>query len=84
MSSLPNANKLLVQLCELIDALCDNFGTNWRQVFSFTLWPLYSVEGTPGTHGIGGWVGARAGLDMWEKRKLSHPCRESKPGWSSP
>ena len=58
--------------CEIIDDLSDNFGTNWKLVFSFTPWPLYSMEGTPGTHGIGGWVGARAGLDVWEKREISY------------
>jgi hypothetical protein len=36
-------------------------------------------ERAPGTHWIGGWVGPRAGLDAPEKRKISCPCRESKP-----
>jgi hypothetical protein len=35
----------------------------------------------PATHGIGGWVGPRAGLDGCEK---SRPHRDSIPGPSSP
>ena len=55
--------------------LIRKLGTGWRWVVSLTLRPLYS-----GTHRIGGWVGPRAGLDVW-KRKDSvahvhtvHPC----------
>jgi hypothetical protein len=33
----------------------------------------------PGTHGTGGWVGPRAGLDVYEK---SRPDRDSIPGLS--
>jgi hypothetical protein len=36
-------------------------------------------ERTSGTHWIGDWVGARAGLDA-VKRKISCLCRESNPG----
>jgi hypothetical protein len=34
---------------------------------------------TPGTHLIGGWVGPRASLDVEKYRKMSCPCRKSKP-----
>jgi hypothetical protein len=42
--------------------------------------PLYPRE-RPGTHCTGGWVGPRAGLDVWEK---SSPHQDSIPGPSSP
>jgi hypothetical protein len=32
-----------------------------------------------GTHWAGRWVNTRAGLDTVEKRKISCPCRKSKP-----
>jgi hypothetical protein len=41
---------------------------------------LYPVEGTPGTHWIGGWVGPRAGLDAEAGRKILCLCRGSNPG----
>ena len=31
---------------------------------------------TYGIHRTDGWVGPRAGLDVWEKRKTSYPCVE--------
>jgi hypothetical protein len=71
--------KLLVLFCELIGDLCDNFCTNWKRVFSFTPWPLYPMEGTPGAHGIGSWVGAKAGLDMWEKKRTLTPAVNLNP-----
>jgi hypothetical protein len=36
-------------------------------------------ESTSGTHWIGGWVGPRAGLDSWARRKILCPCRASNP-----
>jgi hypothetical protein len=42
--------------------------------------PLYPRE-IPGTHGTGGWVGPRAGLEVGEKYR---PCRDSIPGPSTP
>jgi hypothetical protein len=36
-------------------------------------------EGAPGTHWIGGWVGARAGLDAVEERKNLLPPSGIKP-----
>jgi hypothetical protein len=44
-------------------------------VVSTTPWPLYPRE-RPGTHCTGGWVGPRAGLDLYEK---SRPHRDSIP-----
>jgi hypothetical protein len=40
------------------------------------------VEGAPGTHWIGGWVGPKTGLGDVEKRDISHTCRQVNP--SSP
>jgi hypothetical protein len=53
-------------------------GRGW--VVSTTPRPLYPRE-RPGTHCTGGWVGPRAGLDVFEK---SLPYRDSIPGPSSP
>jgi hypothetical protein len=39
-------------------------------VVSFTPWPLYPLEGAPGTHWRGGWVDLRTGLDDVKKRKF--------------
>jgi hypothetical protein len=36
----------------------------------------------PPTHGIGAWAGPRAGLDDFETKKISFPCRDSNP-WPS-
>jgi hypothetical protein len=60
-----------------------DLGTRWRWVVSFTPQPLYTKEGVPGTHSIGGWMGPRAGLDT-VKRKIPNPCRDSNPRSSSP
>jgi hypothetical protein len=38
-----------------------------------------STEKVPGTHWIGGWVGARTGLDAAVKKKIPSPRRESNP-----
>jgi hypothetical protein len=38
----------------------------------------------PGTHWIWGWVGSRAGLDVWEKRRISCSCRDWNPRSPSP
>jgi hypothetical protein len=37
-------------------------------------------ETAPGTHWIGGWVGASVGLHAVEESKISCSCRESNPG----
>jgi hypothetical protein len=37
-------------------------------------------ERASGTHWIGGWVDPTTGLDAVEKRRISFPCQESKPG----
>jgi hypothetical protein len=37
---------------------------------SFTLRPFYPPERAPGTHGIGGWMGPRIGLDYVDERKF--------------
>jgi len=36
------------------------------------------------TYRIGNWVGPGAGMDVVQTRKNSLPCRDSKPGPSSP
>jgi hypothetical protein len=41
-------------------------GARRRWVVSTTPRPLYPQK-RPGTHCTGGWVGPRAGLDVWEK-----------------
>ena len=38
-------------------------------------WLLYPQRNVVGTHGIGGWVGNRVGLDVLETT-VSYPCRE--------
>jgi hypothetical protein len=38
------------------------------------------AENAPSAHLIRDWVGPRAGLDATEKKKMTCPCRESKPG----
>jgi hypothetical protein len=69
-----------------IDPIFLDLGISWRWLFSFTPQPLYLREKARGTHSIGGWVGARAGLDNMEEwkfltlpglelRPLGHPAR---------
>jgi len=36
-------------------------------------------EGVSGTHWIGDWMGARAGLDVVTKTNIPFPCRETNP-----
>lgn len=43
-----------------------NFGTGWKCVLKFTP--------HPGTHGIGGTVGPKAGLDAMEREKSLAPA----------
>jgi len=45
---------------------------------------LTSGERAPGAHWIGGWVDARAGLDMMVKRRILSPCRDPNSWSSSP
>jgi len=40
-------------------------------------------ERTPGIHSVGEWVGARACMDISEKKKISCPCQEQNTGPSS-
>jgi len=42
------------------------------------------LENIPDTHLVGGWVGARAGLDAVAKIRKSFPLREFEPRSSSP
>jgi hypothetical protein len=44
--------------------------TRWRRVVSFTPLPLYPRKKNPVACWIGGWVGARTGLDDVEKKKF--------------
>jgi len=46
-------------------------------VVNFMLRPFYRQQKNTLTYRIGG---GRAGLDFLEKRKISWPCRDSKPG----
>jgi hypothetical protein len=48
-------------------------------VVSFTPWPLYPREKTPGTQWLGDWVGPRAILDVVVKIKIPIRRRESNP-----
>jgi hypothetical protein len=41
-------------------------------------------ERAPGTHGIGGWVVPRAGLDAEVRRKIPSPYRDSNSKSTSP
>jgi hypothetical protein len=54
-----------------------NPGTTWRWAVSFTAGPLCLRGKCAPFHSVGGWVRARASLDVSEKRKLSCLCRES-------
>jgi hypothetical protein len=56
-----------------------NLHTRWRCLVNFTPWQLYCQERVPGTHGIEGQVGPRAGLDILKKTKISCPCQEFDP-----
>jgi hypothetical protein len=40
---------------------------------------FYPMEGNPGKHCVGGWVGPRAGLDAEARSKTFCPCRRSNP-----
>jgi hypothetical protein len=44
-----------------------DLGTGWRLVVNFTALTLYPRGMSAGTHGIGDWVGSRAGLADMEK-----------------
>jgi hypothetical protein len=44
-----------------------NFGSRWEWVVNTTSRPLYSREKRPDTHGTGGWMGLRVGMDGYEK-----------------
>jgi len=57
-----------------------NLGARWGWVVNATPRQLYPQE-RPITHGIGGWVGSRTGLDGCGK---SRPHRDSISGSSSP
>jgi hypothetical protein len=63
-----------------IALLIIDLGARRGWVVSTTPRPLYPRE-RPGTHCTGGWVGPRAGLDVWEKSRLH---RDSIPVPSSP
>jgi hypothetical protein len=65
----------------------------WRlmgeQRYSFTMGvsgQLHALAALPpgikrsGIHCVRGWLGSRDSLDVVEKREISCPCRESKPG----
>ena len=47
--------------------------TRWRWIVKFTPRTLYPLRKNPGTHWIGGWVGPRAGLDVFNRRKTPLP-----------
>jgi hypothetical protein len=57
-----------------------DLGTRLICVVSITPQPIYPGKRAPGTYCIGGRVGTREVLDAVEKRKVSFPSRESKPG----
>jgi hypothetical protein len=56
-----------------------NLGTRWWWKVSFRSRPLYPRKRAPGIHGIGGWMGLRAGLDSVAKRNSPSPYWESTP-----
>lgn len=56
-----------------------NFGATRGWVVNATLRPLYALGKRPNTHGTGGWIGPKAGLEWCGK---SH--WDSTPGSSSP
>ena len=49
-------------------------------VVNVTPWPFYPQK-RPGTHCVGGWVGPRAGLDVWGRSRPGRftPGKESVP-----
>jgi hypothetical protein len=54
-----------------------NLGTRWRWMVNFMLWQLYPYEKKPGAHWKVGLVELRASLDVFMKRKISYPYRDS-------
>jgi hypothetical protein len=60
-----------------------SLSTRWRWVASFTLRLPYPPEKNPDIHWKGGWVGLRAGVDVFEKRKSLYPVGIQTPGLST-
>jgi len=53
------------------------------QLHSFLTSALGGGEGSAshsGNSGMGGWVGSRANLDIWRRKKTDLPCHGSNPG----
>lgn len=57
-------------------------GTRGKCVISFILWPLNPPGKNHNTHWIESWVGYKASLEVWVKRKIL-PCQNSNPSHSS-
>jgi hypothetical protein len=57
-----------------------DFGTRWRAVDSFTLWPLYARGKSSRYPMDKRHVGPKAGLDALVKRKISRPYSNRSAG----
>jgi len=65
-----------------VASLILNLGFSWRWVVNLMPLLLSSVKEPLGPHWIGGWVGPRAGVDVWD-RQISFPCWDLNHGSSS-
>ena len=54
-----------------------NLGARWRWVINCTLPIALSPGKDPSAHGLGGWVGPRASIEILEERDISCPWRVS-------
>ena len=61
--------------------LIHDLSTRWRQLTSWS--SCFTLGRNPCTHWIGSWVGYRASLGIWKKRKISCPYQDSNPALSS-
>jgi hypothetical protein len=70
---------MMYEECRYSFTLLD-LGARWIGVVNFTPWLLYLRGKIPRAHGIGGWLGPRAGLDAVEYREVSFLFEKSNPG----
>jgi hypothetical protein len=59
-----------------VAALTVNHGKRWMWISVSHPGDFTSKERDPDIHSLGGWMGVRASLDVWKKRKISCCCQE--------
>jgi len=64
---------------EALTPLILNLGAGWRWVVEVTIRPPPFPPSNPGTQWIGGWVSHRKTLNIFDKRKISCPFKDSNP-----